>query len=325
MNASDLPAQQSAADIQLCAAEWVMERREAISWTDTQQAGLDAWLSQSSAHLLAYWRLNATWERTHRLAALRAASADARETQPRSIWPGIFRAMILVAILAVPGIWAANYIQGSQQIVYSTPIGGRETVFLSGGSRIELNTDTTLRIHGRGRAAELVKGEAYFQIRHDALNPFVVDVAGHRLTDLGTKFFIRDEPHKLEIALLDGSVQFDSVGPTVQRHSETLRPGDIAMVTENSVSVMRKSPQVLSDILAWRSGMLVFRDTPLSKAAAEFNRYNRKKLVVADAAAANMKIDGTFRTNNVEGFVSMAKHVLDLRVRVLGDNIAISR
>jgi|HubBroStandDraft_2_1064218.scaffolds.fasta_scaffold152607_2 transmembrane sensor len=325
MNALGSPAQQSAADIQLRAAEWVMERRETASWTSTRQAALEVWLSQSPAHLLAYWRLNAAWERTYRLAALRATPSDVREMQHRGVWRRIFLAIAPIVAIALPGIWAAGYIQVSHELVYSTAIGGHKTVFLSDGSRIELNTGTTLRVHGSGRAAELVKGEAYFQIRHDALNPFVVEVAGHRLTDLGTKFFVRDEPRKLEIALLDGSVRFDSADPTVQPHSETLRPGDVAVATDNSVSVMRKSPQVLSDISAWRSGMLVFRDTPLAEAAAEFNRYNRTKLVVADAAVANLKIDGTFRTDNVEGFVGMAEHVLDLRVHGLGDNMTISR
>ena len=71
--------------------------------------------------------------------------------------------------------------------------------------------------------------------------------------------------------------------------------------------------------------MLVFKHTTLADAAAEFNRYNREKLVIADPAAAKLTIDGTFPTNDVGAFTDAAQTIFGLQVKNHGDEIVISR
>ena len=77
--------------------------------------------------------------------------------------------------------------------------------------------------------------------------------------------------------------------------------------------------------LGWRKGLLVFRYTPLVEAAAEFNRYNSQKLVVADPAVARLTIYGTFPVNDVAAFARVARNALGLRVEYHGDEIVILR
>ncbi len=281
---------------------------------------------KSPAHLLAFWRLNATWERTHRLAALRPSRPAAPNILSRTKqWPLLFRVGAAVAVLACVGVFVAKPFQETPEITYSTPVGGHKTLALSDGSHIELNTDTVLKVSAHKRRVELVKGEAFFQIKHDSFNPFVVMSNGHRVTDLGTKFRVRSDKNRLEVALLEGSIRFESANPRIPQHTEILTPGDMAVATADSMSVTRKSAQRLSDDSAWRSGMLVFREKTLAEAVAQFNRYNREKLVVDDPRAAMVRIDGSFRTSNLAGFIDMAQHVLSLRVEKRGENIAISR
>ena len=50
--------------------------------------------------------------------------------------------------------------------------------------------------------------------------------------------------------------------------------------------------QKLEDDLSWRRRRTHFDRQTLAAAAAEFNRYNREKLVIADPAAARMTIGG---------------------------------
>ena len=62
-------------------------------------------------------------------------------------------------------------------MTYATAVGGHKTLTLGDGSEVELNTDTIVRmpkVAGQ-RQVILDKGEAYFQIKHDAENPFIVD------------------------------------------------------------------------------------------------------------------------------------------------------
>lgn len=327
MTASETPPmeQTGSAQIQLQAAEWIMEQNETGQWDDTRQSALDAWLSQSPSHLLAYWRLKATWERTHRLAALRADPIGTHRVTPhKSRWPLTFGLLAATTIVAATVGWFLFRPGATSDRIYQTPVGGHEVIALADGSRIELNTATEIRVRPRWRTVELIKGEAYFQIKHDSMDPFTVLASGHRVTDLGTKFIMRTNGKRLQVTLLDGSVRFESASPATRKHSEVLKPGDVAVATANSVSIEQTTTQALSDASAWRRGMLVFRDATLAEAAEEFNRYNDEQIVVHGSRAAKLKIDGTFHFDNVAGFTNMAQHVLDLQVRRSNGEIAIS-
>jgi transmembrane sensor len=326
MTSPDIQRGSCAADIQLRAAEWIMERYEAGLWSNERQQALDAWLAQSPNHLLAYWRLKAAWERTHRLAALRTASLGSnRVARPSTKWPFAFKLVAATAVLAMIGGWlVVSSTPKSQERTYATPVGGHETITLADGSRVELNTATEIRVYPEGRLVQLVRGEAYFQVHHDSLRTFTVLASGHRVTDLGTKFLMREDGHSLQVTLLEGSVRFESANRKTRTHSEVLKPGDVAIATADSVFVTQRSLHAIADETAWRTGMLVFRDATLAEAVAEFNRYNSEQMVVNGNRAAHVKIDGAFHAANVAGFTNMAEHVFGLEVRKHGDQIAIS-
>ena len=87
----------------------------------------------------------------------------------------------------------------------------------------------------------------------------------------------------------------------------------------------RKTMHELADKLGWRHGVLVFDHTTLGEAAAEFNRYNKNKLIVADQSAARMAIDGTFQADNVSDFTHLMQAVLELHIEKRGEDTVISR
>ena len=84
-----------------------------------------------------------------------------------------------------------------------------------------------------------------------------------------------------------------------------LPAGSVALVHDGSVLVRSLSVADAGQLLGWRDGWLVFRDTPLQDAVAEFNRYNTRKLRIADAEAGALRIGGSFRWDNEETFVRL--------------------
>jgi transmembrane sensor len=209
---------------------------------------------------------------------------------------------------------------------YATTNGTREIVSLSDGSQIELNINTALRVSAtRGeRMVWLDRGEAYFQIKHSAAHPFMVFVAGHRVTDLGTKFTIRTNAERTEVALTEGSARLEATNGVANSRALTLAPGDVAIASAESISVTKKPLHVLNDELGWLGGVLIFDNTTLADAAAQFNRYSQHRLVIL-GDASGLKIDGTFPANDPTAFAAIAEHILHLHVRDNGSEIAISR
>ncbi len=300
------------------AAAW-LEKADFGELSDIDEGVLNAWLAESHAHRAAYWRLKAVWHETYRLAILKNRKTNDAAPQPAWKMPALFfklaAAFVAVAVLSA-GAFVA--LKKPQSRTYATSIGGHETVRFADGTQIELNTDTVLRAEmtTRERTVWLEKGEAYFQVHHDAARPMVVIVGDRRITDLGTQFLVRREPGKLKVALFEGSVRLDTAN---------LVPGEEATATATSISVAHKSVEDLTNEIAWRDGVLVFKHATLADAAKAFNRYSTKKLILADPAVGQQTVGGTFRTNDPESFAAVVRALLSLQVTNKGNEIVISR
>jgi len=313
--------------IEAAAAEW-FGRRHFWNWTQDEEAALDAWLNQSLAHKVAYWRLAAAWQRTDRLKAIPHAVAQRSSPVVERRSPRLLRLGLVAAALIVMATSVGTYLSfGDNTKLYSTGIGESRTINLADGSRVELNTDTVLEtdLTPYARNITLEKGEAYFQVRHDASHPFVVKVAGHRITDLGTKFTIRRDGDRIQVVLVEGKARLETAPSDGIARAATLSPGEIANAAPGTLSIRKPAPAKISNILAWRSGVLVFDDKTLGQAAAEFNRYNRIKLVIDDPSVARTQVAGKFPTDGVDRFADVVRHVFGLRVRTERDTMVITR
>jgi transmembrane sensor len=89
--------------------------------------------------------------------------------------------------------------------------------------------------------------------------------------------------------------------------------------------VNKKPAEQLKKDVGWERGILTFDHLALSDAARELNRYNTRKLIIADAAAGRLTIGGTFATNDVDAIANVAHEIFGLHVENQGNNIVISR
>ncbi len=307
------------------AISWV-ERTDREGWSAEDGAALAKWLDKSTANRIAYLRIRDGWQRADRLAALRGTFGTTKEISAapaNSIRLRIAAVTIVAASLI--GLWFG--LPGDQrQREYATNIGGHKVLTLADGSQIELNTATAIRtaFDDKKRTVWIDRGEAFFKVVHDAGRPFVVRAGNHRITDIGTKFLVRREPGQLQVTLVEGSAELDSLDQPGGQHA-ILAPGDVAIATATAMSIVRATPESVDRELAWRRGVLVFDRTTLADAAAELNRYNEQKILVADSEAAQQRIVGTFPANNVDLFGRVAQSVLGLHVKTQGKDIVISR
>ncbi len=311
--------------IDMRAAAFV-ERRDCDGWTDNDEAELETWLNQASAHRVAFIRLNVSWRRTERLAALRPVPHENDTSPGGRNWRRYLKSAAVLGLAVLSTGFVAAYLLAPRYDTYATTVGGRETLTLHDGSRIELNTNTVVRVsqNPERRLVQLDKGEAFFQIRHDAKHPFVVVAAGHRLIDLGTKFSVRTDADGLRVALVEGRVRFEPQNGS-DRDRHTLVPGDVLLASAGAVSVKKQPIPDLTNALAWRRGMLLFHETTLLDAAREFNRYNETKIVIDDPRAAHETINGSLPANDLEEFSRMARNIFGLRTERRGNEVLFTR
>jgi transmembrane sensor len=308
------------------------QRRRFWGWKDADQAELDAWLAESILHEVAYLRVEGAIAHTERLVALRpgpkfnqvAPGGNGKFAYRRFVFPLLAAASIVLVATAGVVFFLHPPIEPPVR-AFATNIGGRSLLKFGDGTEMYLNTDTAVRyrMSTDQRIVWLDRGEAWFRVAHNDANPFAVVAAGHRITDLGTEFLVRDDAGSLDVALVKGRAQLASENSGSA--AAMLTPGDEAVATQMSMTVTKKTPRELADELAWRQGVLVFRKTRLADVVREFNRYNAIKLVIADPSVADVKITADLKTDHYEDFLQLAQTMLNLRIDREGNDILISR
>jgi transmembrane sensor len=347
--------------IEQAAAEW-LARRDNDDWTPREQQALEEWLSASTRHRVAFLRLQAAWREAGRLQALaaglpegvlpprqrgspefsagtaRGASNDpgppdlhetvfaSRARPRRRAWARALAAGLAIAV-AGSALWAGWQLSGHHEALYASGVGQLETVELADGSTATLSSDSRLQVRmTRGeRHIALLQGEAYFDVAHDARRPFVVAAEGRRVVAVGTRFSVRRDPLELRVVVTEGKVRLDSPRGSDGRATPVslLPAGSVATASRSGVLVRSLPVAEAERYLDWRSGFLTFEDTSLAAAAAEFNRFNTRKLELADAGVAELRVGGNFRWASIDDFANLLELGFPVRTERHRDRIVL--
>ena len=317
-----------AAEIEAQAAEW-LARRDGEGWTEQHQQELDAWIDAATAHRIAWLRLESVWRRADRLGSLHNPERKAVPVTP--LWPALnaraWRIAAGVAVL-VGAAWLGMAGLRTQPERYQTALGQSTALALQDGTRVTLNTNTRMRasLAASQRTVWLDKGEAYFEVMHDASRPFVVEAGTRRVTVLGTRFSVRrDDNGQVRVNVVDGRVQVSPAGTAAAGAPAIIARNDSLIAAGDAVLVSHETDQQTASRLSWRQGRLVLDQMTLAQAAQEFNRYNQRQLVIADPVAAQLRIGGSFNVDNIDGFARLLQQGMGLKVERQGDTIKIYR
>jgi transmembrane sensor len=183
------------------------------------------------------------------------------------------------------------------------------------------------------RDIRLVQGEALFEVAHDKSRPFVVQAHETGVRAVGTAFAVRLEGTQVDVTVTEGVVevaQLKSLSAVVSRAMPAAPEGGVQRVIAHERAIIAPAgPPVVEPMapaeaqrrLAWKDGMVSFEGEPLRMAVAEFNRHNRRQIVIDDPSLASVPVVGVFRTTDIEGFIAAAAVALNTRATVDGDLI----
>jgi len=292
--------------IRQAATDWFARLRDDAdldAWTDFQ-----TWLEADPAHRLAYEEVEALWldlEDPAAEALLATAGAtpspagdpkapEPRPTvaafKPRSRRPvrwliagGAIAASI--AVLLLSPLWLP-----SPPTDYVTTKGEVRAVTLADGSRLTLGADTRVSVTMRPgrRDVTLADGQAAFDVVHKAGSPFVVALGDQRVRVVGTEFNISRHDGHTAVTVRRGVVAVAQAngGEVV------LTRGQQLLHTEGTL-VQEVRGADADAVFAWRSGQLIYDNTPLATVVADFNRYGDTTIRI-DPSAADVKVSGVF-------------------------------
>lgn len=307
------------------AAAWDARLRGAKASARDRMA-FQAWLRQDSEHQAAHDRLQAALSmlRAHaklpELSALRDEARNSVHASRRWRMVSIVSAAVAACLLLILAVFQTE--RGAEiaallngDTIYVTSPDERAKVTLADGSVVTLDSNTRLsaRIGKTRRDITLLEGRALFRVAKDRHRPFVVKAGDRTITALGTMFDVRLSSSELRVTLAEGTVAVQPVRQGKESSPQILKPHQQLVALAGAASAELRIVDT-DEALSWADGQIFFENERLASAVDEMNQYSQRKIVV-DPSAADLRINGMFRTDNHAGFLEALEVALPVETR----------
>ena len=322
-------------------SEWLIRRESGL--TPAARRELQDWLAVDVRHQAAFTRLERTWAVFNRagkkgLTDSIVTQLEVRARKRRSVRRGVSAVAAVALIASGIGYWLRPM---------PAPVVANEVAFepvrkLPDGSIVELNTgaDIAVQYEVATRRVRLLKGEAHFRVEKDTIRPFIVEAGGVEVRAVGTAFTVQLQSENVEVVVTEGRVSVDkepasnssapSSGLPAPSFSTFVDAGNSATVdlstkVDSPPHIAPMTDAQLDERLAWRIPRLEFGGMELGQAIALMNRQNRLQIILDDPHISGLRISGTFRSDNPEGFVRIVEGTFELHAEWRGDHEIILR
>lgn len=284
------------------AAQWVA-RLNADDCTSADRRGFRTWLAANPAEADRFERVTDLWD------MVPGSASPPLPATPRHRAPVTRRrALAGLATLAVVGGTSTVAFQAAYAgTLYETAIGEQRHVRLDDGSTMLLDTDTRARVVAtpERRRLQLARGRIDLIIAPLAI-PFMLELGAAPVTATAGRFDLRrDAEDRFALTTIEGRAHYavaDAVRPLAA--GERLQDG-------------RVDRPDLAATQAWQSGRAVFDGDTLAQVVDEANRYSTTKLMIADPAAARLRVSGLYRVGDNVALGRSLATLLSLRFRTV--------
>lgn len=302
------------------AISWFVALQDENCSSRTRQR-FENWLQQHDSHALAYAEAEKIWGCLDQVKSDSIPGLDAARHAGPDVWPAARSGLAVFAIASVLAGWWLDY--SAPTNIYSTTIGQRHGIDLADGSRVELNAHTKLsvKLSWCRRQLELLEGEALFDVAHESWRPFIVQAAGLRVRDIGTRFDVRLNPEFTQVSVLQGQV---ALKPEQSWLESGLSAGYSRRMTPSGRLLPEKQIDV-DDTQAWLEGRLSFNHTPLKEVASELERYHDVRFVFADPTVAAQTLSGNFETGDLRPFLRALETILPVKAQRQKNTVILRR
>jgi transmembrane sensor len=300
------------------------------------EAGLRLWLAEDPRHRQAFELATDAWQSSGNLPAHlpdEPRPLAPLTSSPRARTPSGHARVAFAGAAALALLLAASF-YWLKDPALATGSAEQKTVELADGTEVTLNANSRLRVNytDRARQVTLTHGEALFNVTKHQSRPFVVIIGDRKVIALGTRFDVRlEDSHdaSFTVTLIEGRV---AVEPRSDPNSipiepisavTLLKPGQRLRIAANKPDAL--DAPAIDKVTAWQHGQLIFEDTSIRDAAAEFNRYGKPRLRIDASVPSVIRVGGVFRIGDPDSFARAMANAYQLRIQGTGDEIELTQ
>jgi transmembrane sensor len=232
----------------------------------------------------------------------------------RGVWLAVAAS---VSIVIVAGYFLFNRYSSTttdsaiaiRTIEYNTIRGQKAQVELPDGTRVKLNSNSHIsypeKFDSDTREVSL-KGEAYFDVTHDAAKPFIVHSGETSTRVLGTSFNVNANTSAVTVTLVHGKVNVSTA-----THNTTLSPNQQATVISGSKNINTKNVDV-SGYTAWADNRLIFEDMKLEEAFIILENWYNVDINITNEAIDDCVVTAKYENESLENVLNSFRFMLKI-------------
>ena len=266
------------------------EKRQVVEWLNESPENEKKYLTLRKLYDLSIWNIDQQ----------DLKSGGKRVRLARKI---VINGMKIAAVLAVGILMSAIYFMSKEQEkqpemqTVIAPPGQRTEILLSDGTKVWLNSGTTLSFpedfSGKSRDVYL-DGEGYFDVSKREGASFTVNTGKYHIRVLGTEFNVKSYLKKgaFETSLLKGKV--DVFADDMKEHI-SMNPDEIVVLTQNG---LQKEQIANYNYFKWKEGLICFEKENLASLFVKLELYYDIKIQIDKKSLLNYSYTGKFRTQD---------------------------
>jgi ferric-dicitrate binding protein FerR (iron transport regulator) len=227
-------------------------------------------------------------------------------------WPAVAAAAILAVAIGVFFLTR----RPAEPTFLQTQAAVR-TDTLPDGSRVTLNKHSSLDMAGcwtpEHRMVKL-KGEGFFEVVHEVRRPFIVEINGVMIRDLGTSFNVRSADGGTEVIVESGAIMVTYDGQTVK-----VNAGEKVIIGADDPGIRKMK---IDDQLYqyYRRKHFEFHDIPLKELVVALNVVYDTHIVV-HGPVSDRRFTGSFSDQSLDSVLLLITKAGDLTIKKSGDSI----
>lgn len=218
-------------------------------------------------------------------------------------------AVLLIGILVAINIWKNKDEQMAQ-----TGEKERQHLIMPDGSEVILNQNSSFSYNkhdfSKSRKVKLTSGEAYFNVKHNPKNPFLIQTGELKVMDLGTSFNLNIESKSVTVIVNSGKVAMEYSG---SKNKILLDPQDKGIL-DLSAKVLSKSPNEDINYRAWYDKTLRYKQSPLEVVSKDLEKIYGVKVTFQDNELRERRLTAYFKQKSVEEIMQIIGTSLNLKV-----------
>ncbi|NJB35549.1 FecR family protein [Croceivirga sp. JEA036] len=237
-------------------------------------------------------QLNNAWEK---LNLNLENPSERKPISSKSKWGIITGIAASIALVAVLFFKFQNDIPNE----YKTGVGETLKVTLTDGTKVHLNSNSSIQFPKNNPRNITLNGEAYFDVEKKPTTKAKFFVTTNDLTIevYGTRFNVNTRRNKTDVSLDEGNIHLKLKNGVTKK----MIPGDYISYSDTDDQVLKhKRIEEIAKVSAWKSGSLEFNETPLYIVATQIEDIYNITIEFKDGEAPNQLMSGGIPVTNLD-------------------------